>query len=1063
MGVNAAGLGSKRMTFRNVISELKPSVFFVEETKFKDVGKLKLENFIIYELVRQNREGGGIALGVAKELNPAWVREGDDTVEALSVEISVKNMKIRCCAAYGCQENDIIDKKDKFWKYLDEEVFYAEESGSGFILQFDGNLWAGAELVPGDPRPQNKNGKMFRDFLERNPHLTIVNSLPLCEGLVTRSRLRNGVKEESVLDFFVVCSKVLPFVQRMVIDESKDYILTNYRQVGNTGKAIDSDHFTQFMDLDIRVEPEKPERVEIFNFNEAESKEKFKTLTSETDDFTQCFEDKKPLLEQIENWQQILKAYCRRSFKKIRIKKKTVKPLKHPLKMLIEERNKLIKQIDSLENKTKLEEITNKIFEIEAEENRNKIVSNFKVYSENPESINMQQMWKIMKKLWPKNGTSLPVAKKNHRGKIVSGAKDIKNLLAREYKDRLRSRPVRPDLVGMKRRRKRIFLMKMKIAQKKQSPDWTMCDLDLALSNLKCNKSRDPDGYINEIFKHDVIGKDMKKSLLTMMNQLKRKQLIAKVMNVVNVTTVPKKGSRLLLKNERGIFRVSVLRYILMRLIYNTKYPIIEGNMSDCQMGARKQKSCKNNIFMINGIIHEVMKSKRMKPVMLQIYDYAQMFDSIDLIEALSDIYNAGVSDDSLSLLHQANAEVQMAVKTPTGLTERQTIRDIVLQGDTFGSILASVQVDAIGQECMKTGYYYLYKDTLPVGFLGLVDDIVGISEAGYKAQQQNVFINLKTAEKTLQFGVAKCKSMLISKDCDSVFSSDIMVDKWEVKYEENPMTGDLCLNENFSGQTKIEQTDKQMYLGFVISSTGDNMVNIEHIKKKSFGIIRKIFNRLNTLNLQQYYFECSIILLNVILRPSILYACEAYYNLKENEIRQIERIEESFLRKVLNTTKGCPIVQLYFEMGHTPARMEIQKIRLLYLQYILQQSDDSSLSKFLKLQMEFPTRGDWASRVKQDLQELEVKESFEEIKLMTKNKFSQILKCKARIKAFEYLTNKQGTKGKDIIYSTIEMSEYLLPINRKLTLEQKRRQFAIRNKMIDIPAHFPKSKEKSI
>ena len=165
---------------------------------------------------------------------------------------------------------------------------------------------------------------------------------------------------------------------------------------------------------------------------------------------------------------------------------------------------------------------------------------------------------------------------------------------------------------------------------------------------------------------------------------MKKQQLIAKVMNVVNVTTVPKKGSRLLLKNERGIFRVSLLRYILMRLIYNTKYPIIEGNMSDCQMGARKQKSCKNNIFKINGINHEVMKSKKMKPVMLQIYDYAQMFDSIDLIEALSDIYNAGVNDDSLSLLHQANAEVQMAVKTPIGLTERQTIRGIVLQGDTF-------------------------------------------------------------------------------------------------------------------------------------------------------------------------------------------------------------------------------------------------------------------------------------------------------------------------------------------------------------------------------------------
>jgi hypothetical protein len=117
-----------------------------------------------------------------------------------------------------------------------------------------------------------------------------------------------------------------------------------------------------------------------------------------------------------------------------------------------------------------------------------------------------------------------------------------------------------------------------------------------------------------------------------------------------------------------------------------------------------------------------------------------------------------------------------MAVKTPTGLTERQTICDIVLQGDTFSSILASVQVDTIGQECMKAGHYYLYKNTLPVWFLGLVDDIVGISEAGYKAQQQNAFMNFKTAEKTLQFGVTKYKSMLISEDRDNVINSELLL-----------------------------------------------------------------------------------------------------------------------------------------------------------------------------------------------------------------------------------------------------------------------------------------------
>ena len=79
-----------------------------------------------------------------------------------------------------------------------------------------------------------------------------------------------------------------------------------------------------------------------------------------------------------------------------------------------------------------------------------------------------------------------------------------------------------------------------------------------------------------------------------------------------------------------------------------------------------------------------------------------------------------------------------MAVKTANGLSDRQIVSDIVLQGDTFGSILASVQVDKIGQDCMEAGHFYLYKNILPVGFLGLVDDIVGITQAGHKAQQLN-------------------------------------------------------------------------------------------------------------------------------------------------------------------------------------------------------------------------------------------------------------------------------------------------------------------------------------
>ena len=209
---------------------------------------------------------------------------------------------------------------------------------------------------------------------------------------------------------------------------------------------MDSDHFTEYMDLDLKILKEKPERVEIYNFKDENSKVKFKTLTSETDEFTECFADNKPLLDQIEKWQQILKKFCNQSFKKIRIRKKHIKPPKQPLGRLIDERNDLLRKIETPEIKAKLEEVTKTIFKLEAEENHNNIVKNFKKFSDNPENVNLHQVWKLMKKIWPKSASTVPVAKKNHKGKIVSGPNDLTNLLATEYRDRLRSRPVRPDL-----------------------------------------------------------------------------------------------------------------------------------------------------------------------------------------------------------------------------------------------------------------------------------------------------------------------------------------------------------------------------------------------------------------------------------------------------------------------------------------------------------------------------------------------------------------------------------------------------------------------------------------
>ena len=46
--MNAAGFRSTFLTFNKVLEELKPSVFLFEETKLKDAGRIKVENYVVF-------------------------------------------------------------------------------------------------------------------------------------------------------------------------------------------------------------------------------------------------------------------------------------------------------------------------------------------------------------------------------------------------------------------------------------------------------------------------------------------------------------------------------------------------------------------------------------------------------------------------------------------------------------------------------------------------------------------------------------------------------------------------------------------------------------------------------------------------------------------------------------------------------------------------------------------------------------------------------------------------------------------------------------------------------
>ena len=245
-------------------------------------------------------------IGALHELNPVLTRQGDDDAECLSVAVTVEKNRLLIVAGYGPQLGDPLERKTAFWKYLDEEVKSAKEIDSGIIIQMDSNSWSGADIIPLDPNKQNSNGKLFKNFLDRNPELTVVNSLGCCEGSITRQRTTILGVERSILDVYIVCRKVLGLIKHMKIDHEGIYSLSNYNSKRTVGKVTTSDHHPIILTLDLSIPPGKIVRTSNFNLKDKEGQQRFFHMTDKTSEFTDAITTPGTFKNQVAKWEKLV-------------------------------------------------------------------------------------------------------------------------------------------------------------------------------------------------------------------------------------------------------------------------------------------------------------------------------------------------------------------------------------------------------------------------------------------------------------------------------------------------------------------------------------------------------------------------------------------------------------------------------------------------------------------------------------------------------------------------------------------------------------------------------------
>ena len=244
----------------------------------------------------------------------------DDNAEILVIEIQLKSMKLRVATGYGPQEEAPADQINEFYRQLEEIIIQSEDDQCGLIIEMDANAKLGREILSGDPHEMSDNGKLLWDICSRRGCF-IVNTSSKCSGSITRHRIKKDKIEKSILDFVIVNSKVEPYIQEMIIDESKSTALSHH---GKKGTVV-SDHNVITCTFNVPIERKMKVRREIFALRDEDSLRKFKDVTTNTEKFTQCFKNGDNIRKQGKKWMKTLINTIHQIFQKVRLRSKPPK------------------------------------------------------------------------------------------------------------------------------------------------------------------------------------------------------------------------------------------------------------------------------------------------------------------------------------------------------------------------------------------------------------------------------------------------------------------------------------------------------------------------------------------------------------------------------------------------------------------------------------------------------------------------------------------------------------------------------------------------------------------
>ena len=170
------------------------------------------------------------------------------------------------------------------------------------------------------------------------------------------------------------------------------------------------------------------------------------------------------------------------------------------------------------------------------------------------------------------------------------------------------------------------------------------------------------------------------------------------------------------------------------------------------------------------------------------------------------------------------------------------------------------------------------------------------------------------------------------------------------------------------------------------------------------------------------------LMLRDAMFANGILCNSEAWHNITKKHIEELEIMDRSLLKYILNAHSKVQNEFLYLETGVLGIKQIITSRRCLYLHTLLQRNDEELTKRIYIAQKKNPLKGDWIELIQKDLEDLGIPFDEEVIKNYTKCEFKSTIRRLLREHMFEDLRDdqKEHSKIKNICYPRFEVQEYL-------------------------------------